>query len=134
MSIQANIALRAEAAEVVALIGNKPPHFWHCLAELAREKVTPIPQAAAKPQPAARKGITIPLADSRCDPDEALELIAEIEELAEQVPERGREFAESAVETAKSIGETIEQRQSVTPSQYKALENIEVALSNWLHD
>lgn len=138
---RANIALRNEANELIALIGEKPPHFWRCLAEAATAKIPPTPQAKqpiARPVPPAKLPartpgtVTIPLQNSRYD--EALELIESIEELAEQVPERGQEFAESAVETAKSIGETIEERGSVTPSQFQALENIQVALSNWIRD
>lgn len=162
-AIEANIALRREAQEVIDLIGEKPAHFWRCLAEIAKDKFAPLPPAIPqhfnpklhcatccgtgadgqfaghecrscggtgnKQPPPPAKGITVNISDPRYD--KALELISEISELAGQMPDRGQDFAESAVETAGGIEETIEERGIVTPSQISALENIRDGLSRW---
>lgn len=46
----------------------------------------------------------------------------------------GIDFAESAVETAKSIGETVERTGRVTPGQRQAVRNIREGVERWCHE
>lgn len=67
----------------------------------------------------------------KCEWKDALSLVGEIESEADDVPERGEDFAAGVVETATSIGETIEQRAHVTEAQVTALENMLAGLQKW---
>lgn len=78
----------------------------------------------------SKPGISVETGDSRYD--EAQEIIGEINELIEQMPERGMDFAESAGETVSGIAETIEQRGDATQSQIVALQNIRDGLARWV--
>lgn len=124
-----NVSLRKEAQEIIDLIGYKPSRFWEVLIELAGEKLPPKPSLPLNPPPLP------PHKSKRRDvltPEYAYELCDEIESLAEDVPERAEVFAESVCETAASIRETIEQRESVTEKQINALENIRDGLRKWV--
>jgi hypothetical protein len=66
--------------------------------------------------------------------EEALALCDEIGAMADDVPERGEEFAASVCERARDIRETIEERCSVTDSQMAALENMAAGLAKWIRD
>lgn len=67
-----------------------------------------------------------------CDWEDAIRLVGEIEDLAEEVPDAGADFAESVLGKAQSIGETIEDRSHVTENQMAALENMESGLRRWI--
>lgn len=73
------------------------------------------------------------LSDER-DVQLARELIEEIDLLAEDVPERGEEFAISATGTAADIGRYIDEWNHVTKKQLEALENMLDGLRGWLRD
>lgn len=64
--------------------------------------------------------------------DEAMELVDEIVALADDVPDRGADFAESVREKSLSIGETIERTDRVTEAQAEALENMRNRLLRWM--
>lgn len=64
--------------------------------------------------------------------DEAMELVDEIVALADDVPDRGADFAESVREKSLSIGETIERTDRVTEAQAEALENMRNGLLRWM--
>lgn len=66
-----------------------------------------------------------------CGWEDALDLVEEIESAAEDVPERGEDFAASVLECANSIGDTIEQNEHATPRQMEALENMIEGLMRW---
>lgn len=67
----------------------------------------------------------------KCEWEAALELVDQIEDAAMDVPERGEDFAASVVDTATSIGNTIEENEHVTDKQMDALENILSGLERW---
>ena len=67
-----------------------------------------------------------------CDCEEALEMALTIQELAEQVPERGEEFASSVSEKAVSIAESIEEMHHCTQKQWDALENMLAGVQAWV--
>lgn len=66
------------------------------------------------------------------DVEEAYQLVTEIESIAEEVPERGEAFAQSVLEKAQSIRQTIEESEKVTEPQRKALENMKTGLEKWV--
>ena len=66
-----------------------------------------------------------------CEWEDALNLVAEIESEADDVPERGEDFATSVVEKAKDIGSTIEENEHVTDAQQDALDNMMSGLQRW---
>lgn len=68
--------------------------------------------------------------DDACS--EALELCDEIESLADQVPERGEDFARSVLDRMSDIRATIEERNTATSGQIQALENMRDGLSRWI--
>lgn len=70
------------------------------------------------------------------DVDEAIEMVNEIQSLAESsdLPSAGEEFAASVSEKAGSIGETIEESGYVTENQERALENMLSGLRRWFRD
>lgn len=63
---------------------------------------------------------------------EATDLVSSILEGCDEIPERGEEFAESVREKAADIGNTIEERQFVTDSQLRALENMLAGVNRWI--
>lgn len=60
--------------------------------------------------------------------DKANEVISD----AEEVPERGEDFAHSVIEKVQAISETVEQHESVSAKQWKALENMHRGVQRWL--
>ena len=64
----------------------------------------------------------------------AWELINEIDLLAEDVPERGEDFALSILEKAADIGCYIDEHNHVTKKQLAALENMLDGLRAWIRD
>lgn len=62
----------------------------------------------------------------------AIETANWIIENAEFIPSKGREFADSIAEKAESIRESVVDRDSVSPGQLEALENMEAGLARWL--
>lgn len=70
--------------------------------------------------------------DMQAKVDEALSLVSQINDLAEDMPERGEEYASSVVEKANIIGETIEEKGFVTDKQLNALENMISGMQRWI--
>lgn len=66
------------------------------------------------------------------DHDEAIELVREIQELAEEMPEKGESFAESTTAKALAIQQTIEENEKVTPGQLTALRNMKAGMEKWI--
>lgn len=66
-----------------------------------------------------------------CEWEEALELVEQIEAEADDVPERGEDFAASVVEKSKDIGTTIEVNEHVSDAQRTALDNMLAGLQRW---
>ena len=66
------------------------------------------------------------------DVNEAYDLIAEIENLAVEVPERGEDFAQSVIDKVNSIKQTIETNERFTVGQKTALENMKAGLEKWI--
>lgn len=66
------------------------------------------------------------------DHDEAIELVREIQELAEEMPEKGESFAESTTAKALAIQQTIEENERVTPGQLTALRNMKAGMEKWI--
>ena len=56
----------------------------------------------------------------------------EIEVWPDAVPDRGQEFAESCLATARSIAETVEDQGRSTEAQIRALENMRDGLRRWV--
>lgn len=65
------------------------------------------------------------------DVEEALSIVAEICDLADELPEAGLEFGESVAEKARDIGANIESHNRVTEKQMAALENMKDGLERW---
>lgn len=66
------------------------------------------------------------------DVEDARRVLEEIEGMAEEVPERAREFAEGCVEKAHAIVSSCEERGRVTANQMLALSNMRDGLEKWL--
>lgn len=100
--------------------------FWQMMAA-SIEKNLPqkTAQTAHKKRPTPSRPETV---------DEALSLIADIEDMAESICEEGEDFAQSVLEKAQGIGETIERLSSVTDGQLQALENMAIGLRRWFHE
>ena len=63
---------------------------------------------------------------------EAIEQAERIQEMCAEVPERGEEFASSVLDGVIEVAATIEERQTVTAEQQRALDNWESGVSRWL--
>ena len=61
-----------------------------------------------------------------------LEQCQEIQDLCEQVPERGEDFAASVMEKVQSIADWIEANESVTADQAEALDNMQAGVERWI--
>lgn len=48
-------------------------------------------------------------------------------------PDSGIDFASGIADRAEDMGEKIRERQTVTPAQVRALENMNAGISRWLH-
>ena len=68
------------------------------------------------------------------DVEAALNLVADIESLVEDLPEEGEDFGLSVSEKAQDIGANIEAHNRVTDGQFSALENMLEGLQRWFHD
>lgn len=119
-----NKAMREEAEQLVALIGEKPVRFWQELIAAAEAKIPsplrPEPSPPTMPRPASD------------DYAEAGELAEWIDEHYTAVPSRAAEWADDVADTARSIYRTIDERSRVTERQLEALRNIKNALEAWM--
>ena len=61
--------------------------------------------------------------------DAASEVIGD----AEDVPERGEDFAQSVIEKIEAIMETVEDQEKVSRGQWDALQNMHEGVLKWLH-
>jgi hypothetical protein len=136
---QHNMLCRQQAEEMISFIGEKPRRFWECLAGMVNAKLS-----VGQPAPATQPPATSKFGRNISPPDDspergvrvrrAIELCDEIDEMANEVPEPGFDFAESVRERAKAIGETVERLGRVTDAQTQALLNMRDGLAAWLHD
>lgn len=88
-------------------------------------EVATTPPDATKPKKPARD-------DTQDIIDEALSLAEEINNTADDVPERGQEFAESVRGRANDIAETVEEKGFATEKQIDALRNMLSGLERWI--
>jgi hypothetical protein len=58
--------------------------------------------------------------------------VGQIQDLAEEVPPDGEEFAESVVEKSAAILATVETQRSATAAQLDALANMRDGLQRWV--
>lgn len=137
MNIEQNIANRKRAedsaASLAALLTEEldtiedKASFWRRFDELTR------PKAAEQPKPEATSELSPnTYIGGETGNDEIDDLLAEIHELAEQVPEVGQGFAESVLETIKGISETVRETGIATDKQIVALENMRDGLRKWV--
>lgn len=103
--------------------------FWELMRESVQKNLPPTPPSP--PKPAVVRPSSVRTSQSY---DDALELIAEIHDLADSICENGQEFAASVVERADSIGESVERGGGATVKQIDALENMRNGLEQWHHD
>jgi len=68
------------------------------------------------------------------DAANALDLVREIQSLAEELPERAEDFGIQVLETTTDIGIYIEKHEHVTKRQLVALENMLEGIQRWFHD
>ncbi len=66
------------------------------------------------------------------DVQEALDQCERIDEMCDEMPDAGFDFADSVRERVSSIAKTIEKRDRVTNGQFAALCNMEAGIGNWL--
>ncbi len=137
MNIEQNIANRKRAEDSAAAIASllkdelcgieDEACFWQRFDELTRPKTAEPtkPQATCTMSPS-------PLITSLTGNDEVDDLLAEIEELAEQVPDVGQGFAESVLESIRGISETVQETRYATDKQIVALENMRDGLRKWV--
>lgn len=64
--------------------------------------------------------------------DEAQCMLANMSDLADEIPEAGEEFAESIMEKSQDIFDTIEEKDHVTEGQEEALLNMHEGLQKWV--
>ena len=77
----------------------------------------------------------LPGGDKRpLDVREALDIVDEIETMAEQLPEEGEDFGMSVTEKAADIAANIETHNRVTDGQLSALQNMLDGLQRWFSD
>jgi len=91
----------------------------------------PCPKCAADKLAAADPRTQEPAA---ADVKEALDMAAEIEELAGELPEAGSEFGESVSEKASEIAANIRTHNRCTESQFEALDNMLAGVQRWFGD
>lgn len=139
MSIESNVAERKAAERLHATIG-----------ELLREEVPKLPSGRsreifwqmmhqsiwknipAEPEPEECKKKK-PLVSS-ASYDEAMALIAQIEDLAGSICEAGEDFADSVSAKAADIFASVDRFGGATDGQLQALENMLDGLQRWFHD
>lgn len=141
MNIEQNIANRKRAedsaaaiaallSEELAVIEDKD-HFWRRFDELTRPKAAE-PEAKHSQTPETNAVASDLQIDSETGNDEVDDLLAEMHELAEQVPDVGQGFAESVLETIKGISDTVRETGIATDKQIVALENMRDGLRKWV--
>lgn len=118
------------AEEVPKLPGDASRRkFWELMARSVEKNLAGVFVAATpdteKPE---RKAKT---SQSYLD---AVALVDEILEMADQTCDAGREFAESVAEKARLIGESVERSGAATDGQITALQNMLDGLERWRHD
>lgn len=91
---------------------------------------TSTTQPQAEPQKPAQK-LQVAVGNDKTA-DAALELVEEIESMAENMPSAASDFTESVLEKAKSIAETVESRGFATGAQLTALENMLDGMGRWM--
>lgn len=87
------------------------------------------PGVNIKPKSTVKVSAT-PQADDSAE--QAFELCDEIESLADDVPSRGQDFADSVLEKAADIRASVEQLGRASDGQISALENMRDGLSRWI--
>lgn len=96
--------------------------FWRLMLESVQKNIKPrTPPKPPKPSRATSA-------------DDALEMVDEIRNLADSICENGQEFADSVLEKAESIAETVERSDYATDGQLQALENMLEGLRAWFHE
>lgn len=65
------------------------------------------------------------------DVAEAIAIAAEIQALAEELPDEGEEFGDSVINKAASIAANVEKHQRVTAGQMEALKNMLDGVQRW---
>lgn len=70
--------------------------------------------------------------DTDDDTDEAYELVKEINDLSDDLPEEAEEFGSSVCEKANAIQVTIEENERVTSGQLTALKNMKRGMEKWI--
>jgi hypothetical protein len=142
MSIEKNVADRKAAQELLtamldvahadfrAMPIEQRRLFLELLHDGAAEKLN-LPCAKKNQEPEVEQS---PQQKAATPVEEALERLAEIVDLCEQVPDRGAEFAESVAGGARSMAETIDRTQKVTEEQNRAIQNWDAGVRAWLKD
>jgi methyl-accepting chemotaxis protein len=100
-------------------VGKNLPDVWQSVRESFRAEA----EKAEKLKPSVSQSY-----------EDAMALIDEIRELADQTCDAGRDFADSVSDKARSIGESVERSGSATDGQIKALQNMLDGLERWQHD
>jgi len=103
---------------------------YHSLNVLNRAVFPPLVRAASA-DPPPRKPSAKP---EPAEVSEVLSAAEEIQELADDIPPGGEEFALSVSEKAADIVATIERTGYATAGQLEALENMLDGLQRWFHD
>ena len=72
--------------------------------------------------------------EEETDPDveEAYQLVSDINDLTEEVPEEAEVFASNVSDKASAIQRTIEETERATPGQLTALKNMKAGLEKWI--
>jgi hypothetical protein len=99
---------------------------------LLKPPTTPPPCKTTITKTGSKPKCRVCVPDNSSDVQCALSLADQIESMADEVPERGQEFADSVRGRAAEIAETIEERGSVTENQMAALENMAAGLQRWI--
>jgi hypothetical protein len=68
------------------------------------------------------------------DPDEAVKFCAELVSDAEEIPEKGEDFAASVIDKANSMSEWIDANSTVTEKIEAALRNMRRGVDSWLEN
>jgi len=66
--------------------------------------------------------------------NDAKEVFFEIQDLVDQVPEGGEEFADSVMKKSLDIMSTVESMEGATENQLRALENMRNGLEKWVRN
>lgn len=102
------------------------------LALAPADEPDPIPQPRRRPSFSTAAVASPPARRRKYTVEQAMDLVDEIESLAEDMPSRASDYVESVLEKSSSIAETIEENDWVTDAQYRALENMLGGLQRWM--